>query len=179
MQKAAVVRGLHGVGRRREVGEDPAHGLAGRRRFATGRNEGRRARLSRGRRRGRAAGRDASRQRLARDVAHRDPRVAAVDARRVDRRDAGMFEPRRRLRLAAEARRAHVVRVQKRRAQDLQRDGAVERRVVREVDDRLTAASELAEDPVAADFGRRRGAASVVADRVAPRGVDERGRRGP
>ena len=86
--------------------------------------------------------RDLRRERLALDVAHRDPENAAVLAGLVDRADPGMVELRRDLGLAPEPLERRSV-DREAGVEDLERDLAVEPRVLGEVDGRLPAAADL------------------------------------
>ena len=102
------------------------------------------------------------RERAPLDVAHREVLEAVRRSDVVDGDDAGMVEPRQRLRLELEALH-HRPGGRPRGLQDLQRDAAAEVRVERREDGALRAAPELALDPVAAEpllawrgSGRRR-----------------------
>ena len=127
-------------------------------------------------------GGDFVRDRLALDVAHRDPENASILAGLVDGADARMVELGRDRGLATETFERGPVAARP-RVEDLQRDLAAEARVLGEVDGRLPAAPELANDPVWADPAVREtggvewGSEGLLRHRVGPAGDGRPGRR--
>ena len=124
-------------------------------------------------------GRDLPGQRFALDVAHRDPEGASILADLVDRADARVVELRRDLGLAPEPLDRLLV-GDGTEVEDLQRDLAVEARVLGEVDGRLPAATELANDPVGTDAAAEgplassrgvRGSSGIALGRLATGGL--------
>ena len=97
---------------------------------------------------------DPPREALAFDVAHRDVWDPALDPGVVDRADSGMIEPRRDLGLAAEAL-ERLLRRGSGLAEDLQRDLALEPRVLGEIDGRLSAPADLVDDGIVPDLLQR------------------------
>ena len=116
-------------------------------------------------------------QRLALDELHGDEQAHLAGADVVDGDDVGVRQPRQRLRLALQAR-AHRRRVVGAiGAQHLERDGAVELRIVRAVDHAHAALAEELQHPIAAELGPRRQDRHLGARAAVGRGVARRRQR--
>src|SRR5262249_34542496 len=89
-------------------------------------------------------------QALARDVLHGDPRKAVLGPAGDDRDDPGMPQARERLSFALEAG-GGLLRERQTRAEDLERDAAVEATLPRAPDDARAAAPQAPQDPETRD----------------------------